>query len=67
MYWTVGTGRSRERDVGRGKQQLHHRAEGRVRVRDLKDFEWVVWRLEAKDPQRLAGEDPDLDERTAKR
>ncbi|MGW3661324.1 hypothetical protein ACWD6R_39405 [Streptomyces sp. NPDC005151] len=31
---------------------------------DFKDFEWVVWRLEVQDPQQLAGEDPDLDERT---
>ncbi|WP_406500194.1 hypothetical protein OG936_37560 [Streptomyces sp. NBC_00846] len=31
---------------------------------DWQDFEWVVWRLEVQDPQQLAGEDPDLDERT---
>ncbi|MFF3128934.1 hypothetical protein ACFVRD_43415 [Streptomyces sp. NPDC057908] len=31
---------------------------------DFEDFEWVVWRLEVQDPRRLAGEDPDLDERT---
>ena len=36
------------------------------RVKDFKDFEWVVWRLEVQDPSRLAGEDPDLDERTRK-
>ena len=34
------------------------------RVKDFKDFEWVVWRIEVQDPSRLAGEDPDLDERT---
>lgn len=33
-------------------------------VADWNDFEWVVWRLEVKDPQRLAGEEPCLDERT---
>ncbi|MFJ2136885.1 hypothetical protein ACIP4W_39315 [Streptomyces sp. NPDC088846] len=31
---------------------------------DFKGFEWVVWRLEVKDPSQLAGEDPDLNERT---
>ncbi|MEU5241635.1 hypothetical protein ACH4UR_35585 [Streptomyces lydicus] len=31
---------------------------------DFNDFEWVVWRIEVQDPQQLAGEDPDLDERT---
>jgi hypothetical protein len=35
-----------------------------VRVTDWDDFEWVVWRLEVQDPQALAGEDPELDERT---
>ncbi|GGW84246.1 hypothetical protein GCM10010350_81230 [Streptomyces galilaeus] len=35
-----------------------------MRVRDLDDFEWVVWRLEVQDPLQLAGEDPDLDKRT---
>ncbi|WP_138894524.1 hypothetical protein [Streptomyces chryseus] len=33
-------------------------------MKDWSDFEWVVWRLEVRDPQRLAGEEPDLDERT---
>ncbi|MFJ4478783.1 hypothetical protein [Streptomyces xanthochromogenes] len=33
---------------------------------DFKGFEWVVWRIEVQDPSRLAGEDPDLDERTKK-
>ncbi|MFG3310288.1 hypothetical protein [Streptomyces wuyuanensis] len=33
-------------------------------MRDWTDFAWVVWRLEVKDPQQLAGEDPDLDGRT---
>ncbi|MFF3343671.1 hypothetical protein [Streptomyces flavidovirens] len=28
------------------------------------DFDWVVWKLEVQDPSQLAGEDPDLDERT---
>lgn len=35
-----------------------------MRVRDWKDFEWVVWSIEARDPLQLAGVNPDLDERT---
>ncbi|PJN14659.1 hypothetical protein CG724_33845 [Streptomyces sp. CB02120-2] len=35
-----------------------------MHVTDWNDFEWVVWRLEVRDPQRLAGEEPVLDERT---
>ncbi|MET9465922.1 hypothetical protein ABZY44_14180 [Streptomyces sp. NPDC006544] len=31
---------------------------------DWNDFEWVVRRLEVRDPQRLSGEEPDLDECT---
>lgn len=38
------------RDAGRVQQGIHRRAEGRVRVTDFIDFEWVVWRLEVEDP-----------------
>ncbi|MFJ2153983.1 hypothetical protein ACIOHB_35150 [Streptomyces microflavus] len=31
---------------------------------DWKDFAWVAWRLEVQDRSRVAGDDPDLDERT---
>lgn len=42
-----------------------NRAQQGARARDgLESFEWVVWRLEVRDPQRLAGGEPDLDERT---
>ncbi|MGV4988939.1 hypothetical protein [Streptomyces sp. NRAIS3] len=39
-------------------------AEGVKRAEVWEDFDWVVWRLEVEDRQQLAGEDPDLDERT---
>ncbi|WP_146075787.1 hypothetical protein [Streptomyces sp. Ru62] len=39
-------------------------AQGMKRAEVWEDFDWVVWRLEAQDPQQLAGENPDLDERT---
>lgn len=35
-----------------------------MRVTDWDDFAWVVWRLAVQDPSQLAGEEPDLDERT---
>jgi len=31
---------------------------------DLQDLVWVVWRINVEDPVRLAGEEPDLAERT---
>ncbi|WP_347125962.1 hypothetical protein [Streptomyces sp. 21So2-11] len=47
-----------------GYSRGHTTESGGMRVTDWTDFEWVVWRLEVQDPQRLVGGEPDLEERT---
>ncbi|MFG2638707.1 hypothetical protein ACGFX8_33910 [Streptomyces sp. NPDC048362] len=56
MYWALNQHRQAE-----GQAVV---AQGVKQAKQWEDFDWVVWKLEVQDPKQLAGEDPDLDERT---